>query len=69
MRDHGFHIVGVDGVEDSVEVLPVRASSLWVLVLQVLHHFFIAAELLEDVFDTKFIIVRDGNELAICDCK
>jgi len=69
MRNHGFHVVRVDGVEDGVEVLPVRVSSLGILVLQVLHYFLVAPELLEDVPDTEFIIVGDGNELAVCDSK
>ena len=65
MLYHGFHIVRVHGVEDGVEVLPVRVSPLGILIHQILHNLAVIAEVLEDVPDPEFIVVRDVDELAV----
>ena len=53
------------GVQDCVEVLPVRVSVLRIRILHVLHHITVVVELREDMSDTEFVIVRDGDELAL----
>ena len=39
---------------------------LWVLVLQLLHHFSVRFELGVDILDAQLVILRYSDELAFC---
>ena len=54
------------GVQDRVEVLPVRVAVLRIGILHVLHDIAVVVKLREDMSDTQLVIVRDSDELALC---
>ena len=69
VSDQIAHVVGMHGVEDSVEVGSVRILVLRVVVLQILHDIRICFELGKDVIHTKLIELRHVYKLALADLK
>ena len=67
MGDQICNVVGVNRVQNSVEVRSVWEAVLWVVVLHVLHDIRVRFELGKDVIHTKLVELRNVDEPALAD--
>ena len=67
VSDQICNIVRMHSVENSVEVRSVWKAVFWIVVLHVLHDFWVRFELGKDVVHTKFVELRNVDEPALAD--
>ena len=67
MGDQIVNIVGMNSVQNSLEVRSVWETVLWIVVLHVLHDIRVRFELGKDVIHTKLVELRNVDKPALAD--
>ena len=65
MRDQVCDVLRMDCVEHCVEVRSVRPAIFCILILHVLHDFWVRLELGENIVDSKLIELRHVDKFAL----